>query len=220
MKNKNMKNSVTTIEDPVADMINDIKQKKSAIYHPPIGKYSSGRSASTPKVYAEHKIQLGKPISYSDFKVISVDMKKEYLSDMKERYPNLSFGTFAIMLGITESSLKLYLNKAGIDRKEFFPGKVNFNSGYRDDNRRFLSDMGLNEALDHYGKNGGVSHKKTKSYNSNISEKADNKKSRDVSNIPTSVSFNSVSATINVADIQKFVDSLGIKGTVTITISI
>lgn len=229
MENRNMINNATAIESPAADMLNDIKQKKSAIYHPPIGKYSRGRSVSTPKVYAEHKIQFGKPISYSDFKSISVDMKKEYLHDIKKRYPNLSFGTFAIMLNITTTSLRLHLDKVGIDRKEFFPGNVNSNAGYREDNRRFLSDMGLHEASDHYGKNGGVSHKKRKSPNSNISKKADNKKSRNVSNIPTSVSFNyiptsvsfnSVSATINAADIQEFVDSLGIKGTVTITISI
>lgn len=229
MENKN--NNIYTIEDPVADMLDDIQKKKSAIYHPPVGKYSGKRLASTPKVYTDHTIQLGKPITFEDFKTIPTNMKKEYMRDLKVRYPKLALTNFSIMLGIPRCTLLHYLKTQGINHSEFFNGNAGHKIGFMEDNKKFFADMGLDERLNTYGKIRAKTNKKPKisskannDDNSNKKESIGKKNTKatntNATNIPASVSFNTVSATINAADIQEFVNSLGIKGTVTITISI
>lgn len=212
-------------------MLDDIKQKKSAIYHPPVGK-NSYRTPSKPKVYTEHKIQFGKRISYEEFKAIPVSMKEEYIADMKERYPTLSFSKFALMLGIRPGSLRFHLKSVGINRGDYFKSNT-VAPGYMEDNKRFLIDMGMESAVATYGKNKKdcsiyekYAHKDVidnhNTSDSNIDSASENNETTEaaIKSIPVSVSLSNITAKMNAADVQAFIDSLGITGDITITINI
>ena len=86
---------------PSMQMQNDCIKKKSAIYHPPVGKSSQNM---TRKHFEEKcgdiiKIKLAYPMTYAEFELIPDSVRIEWIQSMFNKYPKISAITFSRMMG-------------------------------------------------------------------------------------------------------------------------
>lgn len=86
-----------------------------------------------------HKIDLGKPIAYADFKAQPETLQKEYVKNILANY-KVGMSTIAELLGVPVSTCTSRLHKLGFSFPRGF-------KPVREDLERFREDFGLTERI-------------------------------------------------------------------------
>ena len=117
---------------PSLQMQNDSRQKKSIIYHAPVGKSSRGISRKQFEEKCGDIIQtkLAYPMTWAEFVLISDSVKTEWIQSMFDKYPRISAATFSRMMGISRCIVRREFKSLGFT---FDNASTRFKSAELDD---------------------------------------------------------------------------------------
>ena len=187
-------------EDAAAiDFKKDISEKRKSLPKP---KRNSNRGFVVRNYSNPRSFQLGKKVSYKDFRLWPDDVQAMYLKDILNKYPGLTARNIAVMMGCSPITIREVNQKLGniipaFDRKS--PQKE-----HDDIVNRFYTDYDCLKAAAYYA-----------ATNAKYQKRCDAKKSTiAIQELSMTVSFN-----IDTDNIAQFLKEHGFDGQVTLTIS-
>lgn len=182
----------------VIDFKKDISEKRKSLPKP---KRNSNRGFVVRNDSNPRTFQLGKKVSYKDFRLWPDDVQSMYLKDILNKYPGLTTSNIAIMMGCAPITIKEINQKLGniipaFDRKS--PQKE-----HNDIANRFYTDYDCLKAAAEYA-----------ATNAKYQKRCTKKSTITVQELSMTVSFN-----IDTDNIAQFLKEHGFDGQVTLTIS-